>query len=163
MTHVLQAQILQFIGNDTTAVSDDVINYVFNLLQIQCDNNSELNVGYFSPAEKHLLMQEPTNQSGRQIPSHKKCILIHPLEGHWLTSFYNNKRRLYVWLFADKFTLLSNQKADWKNIWGIFTLSASNINMCSNRIIYLCGVFAIAFAVSLTLDMDPSDLQYDQS
>jgi len=139
MTHLLQAQILQLIGNDTTEVSNDVINYVMNLLQIQCENNSELSVGYFSPAEIHLLMQEPTNQSGRQIPSHKKCILIHPLDGHWVISFYNKKDVFVYDSLQTNSHYCQIRKQIGKNM-GIFTLSASNINMCSNIIIYLCVV-----------------------
>ena len=161
MTHLLQAQILQLIGNDTTEVSNDVINYVMNLLQIQCENNSELSVGYFSPAEIHLLMQEPTNQSGRQIPSHKKCIFIHPLEGHWVTSFYN-KKDVFVYDSLQTNSHFCQIRKQIGKIHGEFySLSFKYKHVQQQNYLPVCGVFARTFAVSLTLGMDPSDLQYD--
>ena len=44
------------------------------------------------------MINQPNCIPSRTLPTNTSCVLIHPLQGHWVTSYYNvNIRRLYVY------------------------------------------------------------------
>ena len=99
----------------------------------------------------------------RTLPTNSSCVLIHPLVGHWVTSYYNaNIRQVFVYDSLQSYNHYLQVKEQIRLIYG--EEMASNFNYVSmtqqNRMPF-CGVLAVAFAVSIYCGMDPEKLNFD--
>lgn len=73
--------LVELVGTEETEISDDVVDAMLTLLKANCPPDSVLCIGFYSPAEIHLLENDQPVMN-RQILRDKHCVLIHPLQGH---------------------------------------------------------------------------------
>ncbi|MEW8547541.1 MAG: DUF6570 domain-containing protein [Candidatus Thiodiazotropha sp.] len=154
---------LSLIGTDDSEISDDVVQSVLTLMQAH--NTQQLNIGFYTPAEIMLMTSQPgyIHMLNRSIPKNSSSILIHPLRGHWVTSYYDaNSEQVTVYdsLLTDSHC--AEVKNQIKIIYG--EEMASNIkygNVTQQNFLPVCGVLAIAFATSLYFGKDPETVKYD--
>ena len=78
------------VGHSFTEITDDVIEIATNLMKAYSNNTSPI-IAFYTPSEIHLLTVENYTRATccRQIPLDRSSINIHPLSGHWVTSYYN--------------------------------------------------------------------------
>ena len=80
---------------DDTEISDDVIQSVLTLMEAQNTQPQQLSFGFYTPAEIVLITNQPgyIRTVNGSLPRTTTSILIHPLVGHWVTSYYNESTR----------------------------------------------------------------------
>lgn len=102
--------LLHLIGSPTTEIPDDIVTAALNLMKANSPPDGDLYVGHFLPAQIKWWTQmcnEVQPDFIETIPMDKSSINIHPLTGHWVTSFYNkNTKELCVYdsLMTDSFS-----------------------------------------------------------
>ena len=156
-------QLLTLIGNDDTEITDDVIQALLTL--IQAHNTQNLCIGFYTPAEITLMINQPNCIPSRTLPTITSCVLIHPLEGHWVTSYYNvNIRRLYVYDSLQSNSHYLQVKEQIRLIYGEeIADNLKYVSVTQQNYMPICGVLALAFAVSIYFGMDPEKINYDIS
>ena len=153
---------ISLIGTDDSEIPDDVIQYVLTLMQAH--NTQQLNIGLYTPAEIMLMTSQADyiHTLNRSIPRTASSVLIHPLTGHWVTSYYDvYTKQVTVYDSLLKDSHCAEVKTQIKLIYG--EEIASNIrygNVTQQNVLPVYGVFAIAFATSLYFGKDPETVKY---
>lgn len=96
--------LLNLIGNASTDIPDDINTAAPNLMKANCTFDRNFHIGYYSPALIRWFTF--TLEIPGTIPLDRSSINIHPLNGHWVTSFYmQDTEQLYVY---DSFMTVSH-------------------------------------------------------
>ena len=156
-------QLLTLIGNDDTEITDDVIQALLTLMQAH--NTQNLCIGFYTPAEITLMINQPNCIPSRTLPTNTSCVVIHPLEGHWVTSYYNvNIRQLYVYDSLQSNSHYLQVKEQIRLVYGEeIADNFKYVSVTQQNYMPICGVLAFAFAVSIYFGMDPEKINYDIS
>ena len=158
-------KILELIGDESTEIPDDIIRAAFEVIKANSQTNTAEYLGFYTPAQLHFMTTETFSKdyTPHPLPVDKDSLHIHPLSGHWVTSFYDSVlKQLFVY---DSLHSLYHQKEVELQLRQIYSSEIVNsfnyvkVTQQSAEPIY--GVMAIAFAFSVFLRQNPSSISYD--
>lgn len=129
--------------------------YHFRLILANCSDYDLRDTLYLARLEKI-----------EAVPQHKKHIeILYSTDNHWICSYYNTKK-IYIYDSLNRFSLNNDQIIFLQHLYPYFNIDSKSTvfmrvqNQCNGTD---CGVFAIAFAVSLLYNQKPECIVYDQN
>ncbi|CAK1598253.1 unnamed protein product [Parnassius mnemosyne] len=172
--HLVNDQITKFQMKDHSYVLDSTlnINLLINLIN-QGDKLIDEHIYHFK-----LMLESCSDYVHRDtlnlvrperiepVPKLKKHIqILFSQNGHWVCSFYDTKK-VYVYDSLNSGSLHNDQKNFLQHLFPYLEISSESIIFPKVQFQVNgddCGIFAIAFAVSLLFRRNPDDIIYDLS